>query len=122
MITTTVKFMPRQTLIIAGMHRSGTSLVTNWLNRCGLQIGERLCGSGTGNIEGHFEDLEFLKLHEEILDRNSLEKSGLTDIKDIEVPLYQLEKMKAVIGIKQQLYEQWAWKDPARRQVPGSFA
>jgi len=112
MITTTIKFMPRQTLIIAGMHRSGTSLVTNWLSRCGLQIGESLCGSGTGNVEGHFEDLEFLKLHEEILDRNSLEKSGLTDTKDIEVPLYQLEKMKAVIGIKQQLYEQWAWKDP----------
>lgn len=94
------------------MHRSGTSLVTNWLSRCGLQIGERLCGSGTGNVEGHFEDLEFLKLHEEILDRNSLEVSGLTDTKDIEVPLYQLEKMKAVIGIKQQLYDQWAWKDP----------
>ncbi|QTE35980.1 sulfotransferase [Mucilaginibacter gossypii] len=112
MINTTVKFTPRQTLIIAGMHRSGTSLITNWLNRCGLQIGERLCGSGTGNVDGHFEDLEFLKLHEEILDRNSLEVSGLTDTRDIEVPLYQLEKMKAVIGIKQQLYEQWAWKDP----------
>lgn len=94
------------------MHRSGTSLITNWLNRCGLQIGERLCGSGTGNVDGHFEDMEFLKLHEEILDRNSLEVSGLTDTRDIEVPLYQLEKMKAVIGIKQQLYEQWAWKDP----------
>ncbi|SCW86937.1 Sulfotransferase family protein [Mucilaginibacter sp. NFR10] len=94
------------------MHRSGTSLITNWLSRCGLQIGERLCGSGTGNVDGHFEDLEFLKLHEEILDRNSLEVSGLTDTRDIEVPLYQLEKMKAVIGIKQQLYNQWAWKDP----------
>jgi len=112
MINTTVKFIPRQTLIIAGMHRSGTSLITNWLNRCGLQIGERLCGSGTGNVDGHFEDLEFLKLHEEILDRNSLEVSGLTDTRNIEVPLYQLEKMRAVIGIKQQLYEQWAWKDP----------
>lgn len=94
------------------MHRSGTSLVTNWLSRCGLQIGERLGGSSTGNIDGHFEDLEFLKLHEEILDRNSLVVSGLTDTRDIEVPLYQLEKMKAIIGIKQQLYEQWAWKDP----------
>jgi hypothetical protein len=111
-MNTTIKLASHQTLIIAGMHRSGTSLVTNWLSRCGLQIGESLCAAGTGNVEGHFEDLEFLKLHEEILDRNSLDPSGLIDNKDIEVPLYQLEKLKAIIGIKQQLYDQWAWKDP----------
>ncbi|PWK73781.1 sulfotransferase family protein [Mucilaginibacter oryzae] len=101
-----------QTLIIAGMHRSGTSLITNWLNRCGMQIGERLCAGSESNIDGHFEDVEFLKLHEEILDCNSLDISGLVDKKHIEIPLYQLEKLKAIIGIKQQLFEQWAWKDP----------
>ena len=49
------------------MHRSGTSLITNWLSRCGLEIGERLAAGNAGNVEGHFEDVEFLKLHEEIL-------------------------------------------------------
>ncbi|MEO3402992.1 sulfotransferase [Mucilaginibacter sp. CAU 1740] len=101
-----------QTLIIAGMHRSGTSLITQWLERCGMQVGERLCGASESNIDGHFEDVEFLKLHEEILNCNSLATTGLVDNKHIEVPLYQLEKLKAVIGIKQQLFEQWAWKDP----------
>ncbi len=94
------------------MHRSGTSLITNWLSRCGLQIGERLVGAGTGNQEGHFEDIEFLKLHEEILNNNSLDMSGLVDAKKIELSPYQLAKLQSVINIKQQLYEQWGWKDP----------
>lgn len=104
--------MQHQTLIIAGMHRSGTSLITNWLHRCGLQIGERLVGSGAGNIDGHFEDVEFLKLHEDILDNNSLDISGLVDAKKIELSPYQLGKLESVINIKQKLYEQWGWKDP----------
>jgi len=104
--------MQHQTLIIAGMHRSGTSLITNWLNRCGLEIGERLVTANTGNEEGHFEDVEFLKLHEEILNNNSLDISGLVDAKKIELSPYQLAKLEGVIKIKQQLYEQWGWKDP----------
>ncbi|MDN5286445.1 MAG: hypothetical protein JWR38_2719 [Mucilaginibacter sp.] len=96
------------------MHRSGTSLITNWLSRCNLQIGERLLGSGTGNIDGHFEDVEFLKLHEDILQNNNLDISGLIDVDktDIELSPYQLEKVKSVIKVKQQLYDQWGWKDP----------
>jgi hypothetical protein len=104
--------MQSQTLIIAGMHRSGTSLITNWLSRCGLEIGERLLGSGTGNVEGHFEDMEFLKLHKDILEKNSLDESGLVDAKEIELSPYQLANLETVIKIKQQLYEQWGWKDP----------
>jgi hypothetical protein len=104
--------MQHQTLIIAGMHRSGTSLITNWLSRCGLQIGENLAAGGNGNIDGHFEDVEFLKLHEEILNNNSLHISGLVDAKKIELSPYQLGKLQSIINIKQQLYEQWGWKDP----------
>ena len=94
------------------MHRSGTSLITNWLSRCGLEIGERLAAGNAGNVEGHFEDVEFLKLHEEILNNNSLEISGLVDAKKIEMSPYQLGKLRSIIDIKQHLYEQWGWKDP----------
>lgn len=94
------------------MHRSGTSLITDWLGRCGLQIGERLVGSGVGNIDGHFEDLEFLNLHEEILNMNNLLPSGLVDKANVELSPYQLEKLKGIIKVKQQLYDQWGWKDP----------
>ncbi len=104
--------MQNSTLIIAGMHRSGTSLISNWLNRCGLQIGETLMGAAPSNQEGHFEDLEFLKLHEEILTDNHLPHTGLIDEHHIPVSIYHKEKLKSVISVKNRLHSQWGWKDP----------
>jgi len=94
------------------MHRSGTSLITNWLNKCGLELGENMLGALPGNSEGHFEDVEFLKLHEEILNDNHLPPSGLTEEHDIDVSVYHREKLKTIINIKNRLYKQWGWKDP----------
>lgn len=94
------------------MHRSGTSLITNWLNRCGLQVGECLLGDAPSNVDGHFEDLEFLRIHEEILVSNNLPSSGLIDDKGINISIYQMEKLKSIIKVKNKLYSQWGWKDP----------
>jgi len=104
--------MSSRTLIIAGMHRSGTSLITNWLHHCGLQVGETLLGPDIGNKEGHFEDEEFLKMHEEILVGNGLAPSGLVHDKQLQISEYQLEKLKAIIGIKEKRFDQWGWKEP----------
>jgi len=94
------------------MHRSGTSLVTNWLHRCGLQVGECLVKASEGNKEGHYEDVEFLRLHEEILSGNGLPPAGLVYDQQISISEYQLEKLKAVIRVKDQRFEQWGWKEP----------
>ncbi|WP_158989848.1 sulfotransferase [Mucilaginibacter sp. L196] len=104
--------MQNKTLIIAGMHRSGTSLITHWLSECGLQLGENFLPAGVGNVDGHYEDIEFLKLHEEILNDNHLPPTGLTDEHNIDVSLYHREKLKSVIRVKNALYPQWGWKDP----------
>jgi hypothetical protein len=104
--------MENKTLIILGMHRSGTSLITNWLHNCGLEVGERLLGPGIGNVEGHFEDVEFFRMHEEILKDNNLTDSGLTDGAIEHISCYQKEKIKTIISIKNQLFEEWGWKDP----------
>ncbi|MBS1501963.1 MAG: sulfotransferase [Bacteroidetes bacterium] len=104
--------MQQRVLIILGMHRSGTSLVTNWLYHCGLQVGENLLGKNAGNEEGHFEDTEFLKLHEEILAANNLPDTGLFADKNIEISAYQKAKIRAVIDVKNELFEQWGWKEP----------
>ena len=94
------------------MHRSGTSLITNWLYHCGLQVGECLVKANPGNKEGHYEDVEFLKLHEEILSGNGLSPGGLVHDKKIDISEYQLEKLKAIINVKERHYEQWGWKEP----------
>ena len=46
-------------LVILGMHRSGTSLVANWLHDCGLHVGDRLLEGTFANEKGYFEDLIF---------------------------------------------------------------
>lgn len=56
-----------QALLITGMHRSGTSLVASILGCAGVNLGEKLLGPNRGNPRGHFEDLRFLELHEELL-------------------------------------------------------
>jgi hypothetical protein len=104
--------MQSRALIIAGMHRSGTSLITNWLHHCGMQVGERLVEASDGNKQGHYEDVEFLKIHQEILADNGLPLSGLIYNQKINISAYQLEKLKAVIRIKEERFKQWGWKEP----------
>jgi len=77
-----------------------------------MQLGENFLPASVGNVEGHFEDIEFLKLHEEILSDNHLPSSGLTDKHQIDVSLYHREKLKSIINLKNKLYPQWGWKDP----------
>lgn len=104
--------MQSRTLMVVGMHRSGTSLISSWLYRCGLQLGEHLLEASNGNVEGHFEDLEFLRMHEEILTSNDFPATGYVYEKMIDVSVYQLAKLKGVIKVKNQLYRQWGWKEP----------
>lgn len=104
--------MPHNILVIVGMHRSGTSLVTNWLEKCGLEVGERLEAATSSNINGHFEDLEFKIMHEEVLTSKNLPASGLVEVHDVDLSVYQTEKLKSIINVKNKLYDQWGWKDP----------
>lgn len=104
--------MQSRVLIVTGMHRSGTSLITNWLFHCGLQVGERLVGASGGNEDGHYEDVEFLRIHEEILTENGYSPTGLIHHKPIYISEYQLEKLKAILKVKEQHFDQWGWKEP----------
>jgi len=104
--------MQNKTLIILGMHRSGTSLITNWLQQCGLEVGQSLMGAGVGNNEGHFEDIEFYKMHMEILKDNNLNDSGIIDHPVDSISSYHKEKIKSIIKVKNKLFGQWGWKDP----------
>ena len=99
-------------LIILGMHRSGTSLITQWLHKCGLHVGDRLMGSSESNKDGHFEDLDYVRLHEEILKNYKFPGAGFIteqlNIKD----RYYIEKLRSNVEFKRRLHNQWGWKDP----------
>src|SRR6056297_3530815 len=102
---------PDKVLVIVGMHRSMTSLVTQWLNACGLHVGDDLYGAGIGNVMGHFEDYDFIHLHEYILKINESHWRD-TSGKTLQFDDYSKEKSRMLIKMKSNLHEQWGWKDP----------
>ena len=59
----------RTAVLVLGMHRSGTSLVTEILNTVGLWIGaeQHLIGASDGNPRGHFELLAGVEFDNEVL-------------------------------------------------------
>src|SRR5882724_5755708 len=61
-----------RSIVITGMHRSGTSLLANALGRAGVDLGDQLVTAGRGNRHGHFEDVEFLQFHERFLGRRGI--------------------------------------------------
>src|ERR1700678_1799220 len=102
----------KKILIIAGMHRSGTSLISHWLHSCGLNLGETLLGADIGNTEGHFEDVDFYRFHEDTLEAHHLSKFGFITHPIESLTGYQTEKLKSIISFKNKMSGQWGWKDP----------
>src|SRR5438094_6979670 len=54
---------------VAGMHRSGTSMVARILGECGVYLGEpdQLVPASSSNPEGHFEHIDFLRIDKAVL-------------------------------------------------------
>ena len=104
--------MSNKILMVLGMHRSGTSMIAQWLYRCGLHVGDRLLGPGKNNADGHFEDLDFVELHTKILQAHGLPESGLTDCAPRHLTDQEIEQIKELVESKKGQNDQWGWKDP----------
>lgn len=98
-------------LVIAGMHRSGTSLTTSLLQSAGLHIGRNLLGSERGNEKGHFENIDFLKLHEAILRSQGISHEGWTLQENISVEEQFVAQAKEIVT-KNAVSSIWGWKEP----------
>jgi len=57
-------------IFIIGMHRSGTSMITGILHKCGLELGGNLLMGARDNPLGHFESRRFIRINQEILIAN----------------------------------------------------
>jgi hypothetical protein len=58
---------PPQTLILTGMHRSGTSLMASLVQAMGIHVGDRLLAGDSFNAPGYFEDEDFLEFQRRVL-------------------------------------------------------
>ena len=98
-------------IVITGMHRSGTSLTTSLLENAGVYIGDRLMGAATGNTKGHFEDLDFVEFHQNVLQSQGVSVAGWTEHNSIEVQPQYIAAAEDLILARQDK-SIWGWKDP----------
>ncbi len=98
-------------IILTGMHRSGTSLTASLLQSAGVNFGDRLMGSNTGNSQGHFEDLDFVEFHQNVLQSQGISVAGWTRENQIVV---QQQYLTPAIDLIEARKERpiWGWKDP----------
>lgn len=99
-------------LVITGMHRSGTSLAASMLAAAGVHIGEQLMGPANGNPRGHFEDMDFVRLHERILTANGLSRDGFTCHESIVIPAMSRAEATRLRDRRRGAGRMWGWKDP----------
>jgi len=104
--------MNSRVLIIVGMHRSFTSLVSQWLQSCGLRIGQKLFPGDIGNIQGHFEDSDFLELHKQLLKNRNMPWTGFVNTPIGRLTNKEKELLCNLIDTKNRESAEWGWKDP----------
>ena len=104
------KHQGHRPLIIAGFHRSGTSLATNIFHHAGLHVGDDLLGAKESNKYGHFEDREIIAFHDSLL-----AKAGTTWQTDRAFfPLLDKNDYRWMFeyGVRKSSFTTWGFKDP----------
>ena len=103
-------------ICIAGMHRSGTSMVARLLQACGLFLGpEKELEGDSNNGEQHWENVKVVALNDEILNRLGGSwhhppefRAGWERTVEITPLIPSAKKLIKRLGVRQP----WGWKDP----------
>lgn len=100
-----------QVLVIVGMHRSGTSLLANYLNSCGLNIGDNLLGATKHNKAGYYEDISFVRFHDRVMSEAG--DSWYLETGRTSFPIDErLREIANTILAERSALPLWGWKDP----------
>jgi hypothetical protein len=98
-------------LIIAGFHRSGTSLLTQVLDKAGLFIGDDLLDANPHNPKGHFEDVEVIRLHDRLLAAGG-RTWQVTEGFIPHIPRHHWAAFEAFVTSRNRDHRLWGFKDP----------
>jgi hypothetical protein len=93
------------------MPRSGTSLVTQLLHRCGVNLGppEQLMPASIDNTDGYWENLRFVRLNERLLAVNGA--TWFAPPATLRSTPELIAEAKSILA-QFEGQEPWAWKDP----------
>jgi len=102
-------------VLVAGPHRSGTSLFTRFLSLCGMDMGKAIMPPSYDNPTGFWENINIVAAHDNVLDEHGIDwttageftqKKELIQTIDIE---YRLKK---IFSNEFEPHTQWLTKDP----------
>ncbi len=97
------------------MHRSGTSLLAQWLAQAGLPltVGGTIAPD-VSNQRGYYEDLEFVRLHAAHLRGIQRRSFGWNYVPSdfLHLDESELAHAHAIIAARNQFHPAWGWKDP----------
>ena len=100
-------------VVVLGMHRSGTSLVSSVLNSLGVNMGQNgFLEADEGNPHGYWEDSEFLDVNKRILKLANGSWRNPPPVDDLK----EMRKHPELSSVCRQLIAnrvgKWGWKDP----------
>jgi hypothetical protein len=106
----------KKTVVVLGMHRSGTSAVAGVLHALGVNMGtgsggESWVGKHWSNPTGHFENSEFVGLDYRILGGDATGIRGRPRWEDVSARAPQFSS-EAKALVERSEAEMWGWKDP----------
>ena len=100
-------------VLVLGMHRSGTSTLTGVLHRMGLPIGDNLMKPSKDNPKGYYENMDFYKVNEQILENCNSKWYDVDNVFNDDILLTDLNRdvLRDVI-LKYEGYDTFGVKDP----------
>ena len=104
-------------IVVVGMHRCGTSLVTRGLNALGVPLGDNvLTRFAPDNEKGHWEDIDVREFNERLMASLALQWDVIGAGDETAMGAASLapvvEEGKALVGSKLGGARMWAFKDP----------
>ncbi len=103
-------------IVVLGMHRSGTSVLTRSLVVLGVHLGDSMIPGRSDNEKGFFEDIELNEINVELIDYLGFNWDNLKSIPDDEFNRPDLEPLRqralAFLGKRRAEYPVSAIKDP----------
>lgn len=108
-------------VIVAGMHRSGTSLIASILSHVfGVHVGDSLLPADRNNQRGYFEDTDVVDFNRTLLlaatraDDGGHRDWGWTESEQLDESVFAryVEPGKELIAARTRLGVRWGWKGP----------
>lgn len=107
-------------VVVAGMHRSATSLVASIVAALGYSMGARQLRADAANPHGYFEDLDFLEFNQRMLaastpsDDGGHPDWGWTEHEQLHRDRFAAfeAEARALVTARAQAGQPWGWKDP----------